>query len=101
MSILEYDFAKHDWEHGGSMNPLSVRDCVSILKTLLDGDCTRYEITTDGGWPRVGWGRVVSVGERHGVPSVSYMGVFGTEVVPWHLLSDVRYCVVRGSREEG
>lgn len=91
MSILDYDYGKHGWDRGGTMNPLCVRDCVSIIKTLVDGDRKRFEVTTDGGWPRVGWRSVDAVGERHGVPVVMLSGgPYGDEIVPWYLLSDIR-----------
>ncbi len=49
-----------------------------------------FEITTDGGWPRIGWGQVFHVGMWDGWPywrpgpAITMRGVLGTEIVWGH-----------------
>lgn len=75
-----YDFESH----AKGMSPSYVAECKEKLKQLESGD---WQATTDGGWPRVGWGRVVKVGMYDGwpfwkpVPSVCIHGTLGPE---WH-----------------
>lgn len=51
-----------------------------------------FEATSDGGWPRVGWGRVLDVGMYDGwpywraVPSVLVAGTLGAE---WHCFTSI------------
>lgn len=54
------------------------------------------QVTTDGGWPRCGWGTVVNVCMYDGwpywrpVPSIGYMGLFGVVWChPWNI--DIQY----------
>lgn len=88
-----YDFASHDWDHGGVTNPKHVRDAVERLRMMEGTPC---EATTDGGWPRVGWGRVIDAGMYDGwpywrpVPSVLIAGTMGAA---WH-----SFCMVTEAR---
>jgi hypothetical protein len=84
-----YDFHQHDCG-----NPVRVDECVEKLRTLEAGIANgeQWQATTDGGWPRVGWGRVRAVGMYDGwpfwrpTPSVDIDGVFGGE---WHYFGAV------------
>ena len=64
---------------------------VAQLRSLCNGKS--WEATTDGGWPRVGWGRVLAVGMYDGwpywrpVPSVLIDGFLGAS---WHSFDSVR-----------
>lgn len=90
-----YDFDTHDWNHGGSTNPEHVARCREMIRTL-DGAERAWEATTDGGIPRVGWGRVLAVGMYDGwpywrpVPSVLIDGFLGAEWTSFCGLSDIR-----------
>lgn len=82
-----YDFASHGWNKtGGSSNPDLIPGYIARLKQL-EGDPDAYQATTDGGWPRVGWGKVLQVGMYDGwpywrpVPSVLIQGTLGSS---WH-----------------
>lgn len=86
----DYDFASHDWHHrGGCTNPEVVSRSESALRELCDGLARgeEWQATTDGGVPRLGWGRVLDVGMYDGwpywrpVPSVLIAGTLGAE---WH-----------------
>ena len=87
----DYDFASHFTGYG---NPeIAARFCeeaVKMLRLLSAGGS--WQATTDGGWPRVGWREVISVGMYDGwpywrpVPSVCLSGVFGSE---WHSFSSL------------
>lgn len=85
-----YDFASHDWsDRRGGINPHRITEQVERLRAIADGldHGQGWEATTDGGWPRVGWKRVIRVGMYDGwphwrpVPSVQIAGVLGSE---WH-----------------
>jgi len=95
-----YDFAGHDWDHGGSTNPAVVAESLDRLRTLVDGRDRgeTWEATTDGGWPRFGWGQVTAIGMYDGwpywrpTPSVCIAGRYGGEWASFLLVSSV--CVV-------
>jgi len=61
-----YDFAQHDWDHGGSMNPKYLQEKVAMLRQLDNGG--EWEATNGTGWPKIGWGRVSSIGMYDGWP---------------------------------
>jgi hypothetical protein len=84
-----YDFAALGWDRGGSMNPECIKDCVAMLKRV-ESDPERFDVTTDGGWPRVGWSYLYSIDMVGGVPTLRCRGMFGVTTFPWYLLSDVR-----------
>lgn len=56
----------------------------------------KYEVTTYGGWPRCGWGPVVSVGMYDGwpywrpVPSVAYRTFLGIETTSFCGITNIR-----------
>ena len=68
-----------------------VKEATDRLRNLKVGD----EVTTDGGWPRVGWGQVVAIAMYDGwpfwypVPSVMKMGPLGGEWHPWYSITGV------------
>ncbi len=65
-------------------------EAVARLRSLCDGG--EWQATTDGGWPRCGWGRVVATGMYDGwpywrpVPSVAISGTLGVE---WHSFASI------------
>jgi hypothetical protein len=65
-------------------------EAVEKLRQLTNGE--KWEATTDGGWPRCGWGEVCAVGMYDGwpywrpVPSVAIAGIYGLE---WSSFSSV------------
>ena len=87
-----YDFRSHYNINNG--NPLAQEtycaEAVERLKQLTNGE--KWEATTDGGWPRCGWGEVVAVVMYDGwpywrpVPSVGIYGIYGVE---WSSFSNV------------
>ena len=93
-----YDFTSHDWNHGGATNPEHVADCVERLRRLDEGigRGETWEATTDGGIPRVGWGRVAHIGMYDGwpywrpVPSVYITSWMGGEWSSFCSLSEIR-----------
>lgn len=66
---------------------------VAQLRQLETGD---WEATTDGGWPRVGWGQVLAVGMYDGwpywkpVPSVLIAGHMGGEWSSFDHVTDIK-----------
>lgn len=76
-----FDFAGHC----GGRHPEDATKKTEMLRQLSEGG--EWEATTDGGWPRVGWQRVLEVGMYDGwpywrpVPSVLLTGVLRPE---WH-----------------
>lgn len=103
-----YDFASHDWNHGGGTNPDHVSRCVSMLRELDEGIARGevWEATTDGGIPRVGWGRVLDIGMYDGwpywrpVPSVLIDDYLGAETTSYCGLSEIRKASNQESRPE-
>ena len=88
----EYDFMSHFDGYGGppEQRQKYCDEQIAKLRNLADGG--EWMATTDGGWPRCGWGKVVAVGMYDGwpywrpVPSVAIAGTLGTE---WHSFSSV------------
>jgi hypothetical protein len=89
-----FDFHASDWEHGGSLNPQSVKEAVERLRQV-EADPGAYLATTDGGWPRVGWHRVLQVGMYDGwpywrpYPSVKLEGTLGHEWHSYHSITEI------------
>ena len=90
-----YNFGGHAWGPGrGGANPELVAANTELLRTLEESLASgeRWEATTDGGWPRVGWKRVLDVGMYDGwpywrpVPSVRIAGTLGPE---WHSFTSI------------
>ena len=94
----EYDFAATGWDQGGSGNPDLIEGKTRQLRELEAGleRGESWEATTDGGVPRVGWGRVLAVGMYDGwpywkpTPSVLISGPFGGEWSSWWSVSEAR-----------
>ncbi len=91
-----YDFRQH-FNNLCAPDAERDRECERAkerLRLLLNGEC--WEATTYGGWPRCGWGAVVSVGMYDGwpywrpVPSVAVAGTFGVEWHPFCSLTNIR-----------
>lgn len=86
----DFDFDILSWDNGGCMNPVIIKESVENLRKLESGD--KYEATTDGGCPRVGWGEVTMVGMYDGWPywrphpSIYISGILGGG---WHSFSSV------------
>lgn len=95
-----YPFELHGWNHGGSTNPRSVREGVEKLRSLVAADeagrLGEWEATTDGDWPRIGWGVVLPVGMFNGwpyrrpVPGVLIRTRLGAEWSSFTSLSSIR-----------
>jgi hypothetical protein len=90
-----YDFSQHNWSEGkGGINPGHAQRSKEWL-TQLEAEPDAYIATTDGGWPKVGWQRVVRVGMYDGwpfwkpTPSVQLAGPLGTEWHPWYSISAI------------
>lgn len=88
-----YDFLKHFESWGISAEEKKKRcDAAIEMLRVLESHEHIYQATTDGGWPRVGWGTVLAVGMYDGwpywrpVPSVMIAGPLGGE---WHTFSSV------------
>ena len=88
-----YDFYAHGWDKkGGSINPQHITDCIGRLRLLEVGE---YEATTDGGWPRIGWGEVLDTDmreQRIGEPQPAFLlwGTYGAQWHPWYMLTSIR-----------
>jgi hypothetical protein len=89
-----YDFSQHDWgPNRGGINP-EVSRKLDWLKEL-EASPQSYQATTDGGWPKVGWKRVIQVGMYDGwpfwkpTPSVQIAGALGCEWHPWYSISAI------------
>ena len=90
-----YDFSQHDWGPSkGGMNPSVSESRVAVLREIEKGG--EWEATTDGGFPRVGWGRVLEIGMYDGwphwrpVPSVCLSGPLGAEWHPFYSITEAR-----------
>jgi hypothetical protein len=89
-----YDFAQHNWgpNHGG-INPELSRKLDWLRE--LEANPQHYQATTDGGWPKIGWKRVVQVGMYDGwpfwkpVPSVQIAGTLGCEWHSWYSITAI------------
>lgn len=84
----DYDFAAHGWDRGGAMNPDLIPRRVESLKQCEE-NVGNVKTTTDGGWPRVGWGTVLAVDMRDGEPSVLIDGWMGPSWSPWFMIHEV------------
>lgn len=89
-----YDFAAHGWtESHGGINPALIPAMIERLKQLEHGE---WQATTDGGWPRCGWGKVIAVGMYDGwphwkpTPSVLICSPLGSSWHPWYSVTDIR-----------
>lgn len=87
-----YDFSQH---YTTNSHPTeSMEADLARLHELCDGG--EWEATTDGGWPRCGWGRVLQVGMYDGwpfwrpVPSVRIQSWLGAEWAPFSSVTDIR-----------
>lgn len=91
----DYDFEEHGWDRTGAFNPELIPGRVEMLRKLAENP-DGYEATTDGGWPRVGWGRVGRVGMYDGwpywkpTPSVWIESHLGGSWHSWLSVSDIR-----------
>ena len=84
-----YDFRAN----AGGFNPDLIDAQIDMLRRAEAGNC---EATTDGGWPRVGWGRVLDTGMYDGwphwapTPAVYIAGALGGGWHQWYAISEVR-----------
>ena len=90
-----YDFVSHF--DGCSSKEYQEKCCqrfIEKLKQLTDGQ--KWMATTDGGWPRCGWGDIVEVGMYDGwpywkpVPSVAILGSYGVEWHSFNMITDIK-----------
>ncbi len=71
---------------------------MTILR-MLEAEPDKYEATTDGGWPRCGWGSIVHIGMYDGWPYWKPMpSVFITSwhVGDWHGFHNIHDIRVKG-----
>jgi hypothetical protein len=87
-----YDFNAHSWDGHGGVNPEFISKAVEMLREIEHGD---WLATTDGGWPKVGWKRVIAVQMYDGwphwkpVPSFCIAGTCGPEWHPFYSLAAI------------
>jgi hypothetical protein len=88
-----FDFKSLDGGEGrGGINPEHSARTKDWLKEI-EADPQKYMATTDGGWPKIGWKRVIQVGMYDGwpfwkpIPSFQLAGPLGAEWHPWYSLS--------------
>ena len=88
------DWDSPEWE-GSNMHPDAASDSREGMRIIADAleRGAPIEATTDGGWPRVGWKRVVDIGMYdgwpHWKPYPSWLDERG-EWHQWYTLTDVR-----------
>ena len=98
---VDWTFNFHDRDSERCMGTDNIQRRVERFKTIEEGD----EVTTDGGWPRVGWGRVIQIGMYDGwpawspTPCVLKTGTLGSEWKPWYSITDVRKKEVNTEKE--
>lgn len=79
----DYDFLRHDWNHGGSINPDINRRSIDILRELV--------ANPDKDW-RYRGRKVVEIGMYDGwpywqpTPAIRYDGPLGLEIAFWYNL---------------
>lgn len=77
------------------LHPEFAKNCLAWFRQIAEAP-DQWEATTDGGWPRCGWGRVLEVGMYDGwpywrpVPSFLLAGTLGPSWHSWSMLSDAR-----------
>lgn len=87
-----YDFDVTGWDKGGSLNPRLIAPLLEQFKKLESGE---WMATTDGGWPRVGWKKVLKIAMYDGwpywkpVPSVLLAGTLGCEWYSWCSITEI------------
>jgi hypothetical protein len=91
-----YDFDQHAWSATrGGMNPATLASSLDMFRKLADAPGS-YVATTDGGWPKVGFHRVLRVGMYDGwphwtpTPSFCADGPLGPEWHPFYSLAEIR-----------
>jgi len=83
-----------DWDFDFGVDDERVRRLRDIEAGIARGET--WQATTDGGWPRFGWGEVLAVGMYDGwpywspTPSVLISGHFGGEWSSWRAVTDAR-----------
>lgn len=99
-----FPFADSGWDKGGFMNPTCISPAVEKLHQLENGE---WEVTSDGGWPRVGWKKVIDTGMYDGwpywkpVPAILVSGPLGASWMHWWEITDIRSLTPTTSEEAG
>jgi len=81
--------------NGEELHEKMFQQAMTILR-MLEKDPDKYEATTDGGWPRCGWGRVIHIGMYDGwpywkpIPSVFITSIFVGDWHAFHCITDIR-----------
>jgi len=89
-----YNFESHDWDHGGSINPVCVQESINFL-WKLDSTIAPMLASNYSGWPKI-WHKVMKVGMYDGwpywrpVPSISVIGTLGIEIFSMFSLTGIR-----------
>lgn len=93
-----YDFTGHFsglYPGNEGLRATKLQEAIETLKRL-EAHPGEYEATTDGGWPRCGWGDVIAVGMYDGwpfwrpVPSVCIKGPLGGEWSAVHCITGIK-----------
>ena len=84
----DYDFEKQGWDHGGCLNPKTVAAGKKALRECEE-NIGQVMTTTDGGWPRCGWGTVLDVDMKDGEPRVWIDGWMSASWAPWWMIHEV------------
>lgn len=95
-----FDYGTRSWERSGGTNPRHITNCVAIIEALVRGlaiaatsDGVEWQATTDGGSPKIGYGRVLAVAMRPWgrdgkmEPHVLIEGWRWTTWEPWSMLA--------------
>jgi hypothetical protein len=89
--LREYDWAPHCWApNRGGMNPEIVPKLKAWAEQLLS-EPDAWEATTDGGYPRCGWGPVCGFEMRtsFGSRPMPHVAILGWQGISWNALSSV------------
>lgn len=92
-----YEFIRH-FDNSCCSAEQKAADCEQSKRWLrmIEENPEKYEVTTYGGWPRCGWGPVVSVGMYDGwpywrpVPSVAYATLLGVDWTSFSGITNIR-----------
>lgn len=89
-----YDFTEGEAHYG--WEPEAIERLRTLDNAFRNGTLDKWEATTDGGWPRVGWGPVYDVGMWDGgpywkpVPSFLLGSHLGGGWHSWRMLSEIQ-----------
>lgn len=96
--IADVDLAHESFDEKPAGDLIAQADRIARFREMSEGIARgeTWEATTDGGWPRVGWGKVIDVGMYDGWPYWTPMPSFllsshlGGGWHCWRMLSEAR-----------